>query len=153
MFHHNNLTKSSIRQIRSVYSQLPSANQKERIGDYRAQFIGPWWLRKSAAPSLVLSGLPGWVGKRFIDNNNATNILLLDGERIEKFEMRCIEQFSFVDHKPTIALNYGNTAPIPWRWIVDELRQLDENTMLCMTIINLPFLKNFSFPFLLSRDL
>jgi hypothetical protein len=153
MFPHDNLTKSSISQIQSVYTKLPSANEHARVGDYQAQFIGPWWLRKSAAPSLVLSGLPGWVGKRFIDSNRVTNILLLDGKNIEKFEMQCIEQLSFIDNKPTLALNYGSSAPIPWRWIVDELRQLDENTMLCMTIINLPLLKNFSFPFLLSRGL
>ncbi|SEM07578.1 MULTISPECIES: hypothetical protein [unclassified Acinetobacter] len=152
MIRKEHLITASLTSIKATYQQLSSAPLAMRQGEYKAQFIGPWWLRVSAAPSLFLSGLGGWFGKKFINQNLVTNILLNRGQRSEKLQMECLEEASLIDGKQTIALYYGKTAPIPWRWVVDELRQLDEHTMLCMTIINLPFLKHFSFPFILSRD-
>ena len=153
MFNKEQLITGSLSEIRSMYKTLPSTPSNMCTGEYKAEFIGPWWLRKSAAPSLHLSGLGGWFGKKFLNASTVTNILINSGQRIEILQMRCLEEPSLLDGQVTVALHYGPNSPIPWRWVVDELRQLDDQTMLCMTVINLPILRNFSFPFILSREL
>ncbi len=152
MIRKEHLITASLSSIKATYQQLSSAPLAMRQGEYKAQFIGPWWLRVFCSTEFIFKWIGGWFGKKFINQNLVTNILLNRGQRSEKLQMECLEEASLIDGKQTIALYYGKTAPIPWRWVVDELRQLDEHTMLCMTIINLPFLKHFSFPFILSRD-
>lgn len=147
------LQSASIFEILTIFKSLDPAPVNMRQGFYRAAFIGPWWLRRSARPSIALSGLVDWQGKKFIDTSSATNILKHKSGCIEKLSMQCVEQTSLVDAKNSVALVYGEHGPMPWRWVVDELRQFDEQTLLCMTTIDLPLLRHFSFPFLLSRDL
>lgn len=145
--------QADLSSIRSIYQQLYPMPISMRTGNYQARFIGPWWLRTLAPISLWLTGLPGWWGKRFIHEAEATNILMNKCGRTEKMSMHCIEDCSLIDGKPTLSLQYGGQARLPWRWVVDEIRVLDDNTLLCMTVVNLPLLKYLSFPFLLSREL
>ncbi len=147
------LSKASLSRIRQVFTELEPAPVHLREGFFRACFIGPWWLRASAGPSITLSGLPGWQGKRFLDADTATNVLrAADGGRKEKLRMQCREGASLVDGRQGVALHYGQDAVLPWRWIVDELRVLNEGTLLGMTVINLPVLRHLAFPFLLRRE-
>ncbi len=44
------------------------------------------------------------------------------------------------------------SGPLPWRWVTDELRALDDRTLLGMTRIDLPGLRGLAFPFLLERE-
>jgi hypothetical protein len=125
---------------------LPSA--AKRAGLWRARFIGPWWLRLGGRPGVALSGLRGWQGKRFLTPDHATNVL----DSGEALSMQCRECPSSLDGGPVAALSYGADGPVPWRWVTDELRALDERTLLGMTVINLPLLRHFAFPFLLERD-
>lgn len=145
------LEKASLKTIKHKFMQLEPMSESFRYGFLKVQFIGPWWLRKSAMPSIHLSGLPGWQGKLFLDPDHATNILKIKDKEEQRYTMQCVELISLVDAKPSVVLNYGAAAPIPWRWVIDELRILDENNFLCMTVINLPILRHFSFPFILSR--
>ena len=55
--------------------------------------------------------------------------------------MQCRECPSSLDGGPVAALSYGADGPVPWRWVTDELRALDERTLLGMTVINLPLLR------------
>lgn len=144
---------ASLSHLANLFKGLEPASLQQRQGFYRASFIGPWWLRITAMPSLALTGLPNWQGKKFIDENSAVNILQTRNGLIEKLQMQCQQQASLVDEKIAVALSYGEKSPLPWRWVVDELRVLDENTLLCMTTVNLPLLRHISIPFLLSRDL
>lgn len=146
------LSKAPLRRIRQVFESLEPAPASMRDGFFRARFIGPWWLRASAGPSVALSGLPGWQGKRFLDADTATNVLRGRAGSVEKLRMRCREGRSLVDGRPGIALHYGSEAVPPWRWIVDELRALDDDTLLGMTVIDLPLLRGLAFPFLLRRE-
>lgn len=66
--------------------------------------------------------------------------------------MHCVQGMSLVDGQQGVALNYGADAPIPWRWVKDEMRILDDQTYLCMTVIDLPFIRKLSFPFILRRE-
>ena len=149
---HAHLTVASLATLRQLFNTLSPAGPDLRNGFFRARFIGPAWLRLSAGPCVALSGLPGWQGKRFLDSSQATNILLRHGKVQEKFHMQCSERPSLIDGRPGVDLSYGEQGPIPWRWLRDELRVLDENTLLGMTVIDLPLLRNLAFPFLLSRD-
>lgn len=147
------LSTASLSDIKTTFKDLSPIPVIMRQGFYRASFIGPWWLRLSARPSIALSGLIDWQGKKFVSTVSAINILKHNSGSIEKLSMDCIEQISLIDGKNAVVLMYGTQAPLPWRWVVDELRVLDEQTLLCMTTINLPLLRHFSFPFVLSRDL
>lgn len=149
----DDLKYASLGKIKATFMQLNPVPEVVRQGFFRASFIGPWWLRISAHPSLSLTGLPNWQGKKFINAANATNILQAEQRQIEKFHMQCLEQYSLVDGNMTTVLNYGAHAVKPWCWVVDEIRYLDQDTLLCMTVINVPVLRHFSFPFILSRDL
>ena len=146
------LHSASFSKIREVYQSLNTVEAEARHGFYRVSFIGPWWLRKTAAPGLSLSGFSGWQGKKFLTSETATNILQSKQGITEKFIMQCTQVKSAVDGRISVALSYDEHAPLPWRWVTDELRQLDENTWLCMTVVNLPILKYFPLPFLLEKD-
>lgn len=146
------LSTASLNEIKQVFKGLKPVSAQARVGFLRARFIGPIWLRHTAAPSLSLSGLSGWQGKRFLNNQQATNILKKKNALIEKMTMQCQDSVSTIDGKPSIALVYAKDAPIPWRWVTDELRQLDDNTWLCMTVFNLPLLKHFPMPFILAKE-
>lgn len=147
------LQDATLIEIKKIYKGLSAVSLTARSGVYHAEFIGPLWLRKSAPSSLALSGLAGWKGKKFINSHTATNILDQKGKITEKLSMQIRTIPSLVDGKTTISLHYDKKGPIPWRWVVDEIRSLDDNNLLCMTIINLPLLNKFSFPFILSRAL
>lgn len=146
------IQQASLIEIRKIFQQLSPPDEAFRVGFFRASFIGPWWLRKTASPSLSLTGLPNWQGKQFKDPHTATNILKTSAGLTEKYLMACLQGSSKLDGKMSVYLDYGVNAPMPWRWVCDELRILDEQTLLCMTIIDLPILRHFPMPFLLSRE-
>lgn len=143
---------SSLAELKKLFSTLAPPPAEMRAGFYRATFIGPWWLRLSGRPSVALGGLPGWQGKRFLSPTTATNILLKSGVTSEALFMQLESGVSQVDGKQGVALTYGADAPLPWRYIRDEVRAIDANRILGMTVINLPLLNKLGFPFLLVRE-
>lgn len=54
-----------------------------------------------------------------------------------------------MDVKPGLTVQYAPECPFPWPFVIDELRCLDENCLLGLTIINLGLLRSLAFPFLL----
>jgi hypothetical protein len=141
-----------LRQLYACYGNLPAVPALHRRGSWRAVFIGPWWLRLSAAPAIALSGMPGWYGKRFATPESAVNLLRSDQGLREVLSMRCDQQASWHDGRPCAALAYASRARWPWRRVRDELRQLDDEHWLCMTYVDLPLLRRLGCPFLLVRD-
>jgi hypothetical protein len=146
------LERLSIRQILLLYATLPAVPAAAREGNWYAGFIGPWWLRATAGPGIALGGMPGWAGKRFDTPQTAVNLLGPRTGLREVLPMRCAEQPSWYDGQPCTALSYERRARIPWRWVRDELRQLDENLWLCLTFIDLPLLRRLPCPFVLVRN-
>ena len=146
------LANLSIRQLLTLYSSLPPVAAEQRSGLWCAHFVGPWWLRMSAAPGISLFGLPAWLGTRFDAPHAAVNVLRAGGATRDVLPMHCSEQPSWFDGQPCVAVAYGAKARMPWRWVRDELRQVDENLWLCLTFINLPLLRRLPFPFVLVRD-
>lgn len=64
--------------------------------------------------------------------------------------MKLVRASSFIDGKEELALHYKPGNPIPWPFVVDELRRIDENILLGMTIANLRGLRGLAFPFVLE---
>ena len=149
---HDALDTLSLGQLLARYRQLPAVPAALRTGQWRARFIGPWWLRLSAGPSIALSGMPGWYGKRFASPQAAHNLQRRGDTLQALLPMHCSEQASWLDGRPCAALGYGESARRPWRWVRDELRQLDERRWLCLTFVDLPLLRRLGFPFLLERE-
>ncbi|MBM4426400.1 MAG: hypothetical protein FJ031_04085 [Chloroflexi bacterium] len=119
-------------------------------GVYRAAFVGPGWLRTSAGPALALSGLGGWWGKEFSTDGTAVNIVLRAGKFSTRFPMKLVTAKSFIDGRDGLAIYYQTGNPFPWMHIVDELRQMDDGTLLGMTLANINGLRNLAFPFTLQ---
>ena len=147
----DDLNALSLTQLHARYAQLPAVAPQVRLGSWRATFVGPWWLRLSAGPSVALSGLPGWYAKRLSTPEAAVNLLRSSAGLREALPMACSEQASWLDGKPCAALSYGAATRLPWRWVRDELRQLDEQHCLCLTFVDLPLLRRIGFPFVLVR--
>jgi hypothetical protein len=143
---------ASLGALRALFSSLSVPGVGLLSGSYRATFVGPAWLRASATPSLAVAGLPGWAGKRFLAPDRAVNLLRRDGQLVEALTMAVVAGASRVDGQPGLALLYGPTAPRPWRWVRDELRAVDQDTVLGMTVVDVPLLRALAFPFLLERE-
>lgn len=148
--------KASIGELKTLFSSLQPPAAAMRHGFFRASFIGPAWLRATGRPSVELSGLPGWQGKKFLNADDATNVLKKKDGLVEALAMRVTPGTSQVDGRPGVALHYvpkdGRPAPFPWRFVRDELRAVDADTILGFTVIDLPVLRLVAFPFLLTRE-
>lgn len=150
------LHKASLGELKALFATLPAPAPAQRRGFFRATFIGPAWIRLSARPSLEISGLPGWQGKAFLSADDATNVLRKGDVTVQALAMRVTAVTSRADGQPGLALTYppqnGKPAPVPWRWVRDEIRQFDEDTILAFTFVDLPLLRHVGFPFLLTRE-
>lgn len=120
-------------------------------GVFRAEFTGPWWLRRIAGPGLWPLGLGGWWGKEFDAQGNGVNLVRRRGELRRIFPIRLIPAHSLIDSKPCLSVRYDPTCPFPWPHVVDELRRLDDVTLLGMTYATLGPLRHLYLPFLLYR--
>ena len=147
-----NYNSLSIKDFRNLFQTLLVPEASSIRGAYRASFVGPAWLRTSAGPALAISGLGGWWGKEFHDDGTAINIVLRAGKYSTRFPMKFIKSKSFIDHKDGLALHYQPGNPFPWMYVVDELRRIDDATILGMTIPNISGLRRLAFPFILQKQ-
>lgn len=147
------LNHMSLKQFRDLFVSLIIPDPNEIHGKYQAAFVGPAWLRTSAAPALALTGLGGWWGKEFFNDGTAINIIFHAGNFSTRFKMRFVQDKSLIDKKDGLALHYQKGNPFPWMHIVDEIRRVDETTLLGMTIANVTGLRGLAFPFILQKDL
>lgn len=153
---HAPLHNAAIGTLRNLFATLVPPAPAMRDGFFRARFIGPFWLRAPAPLSVHLLGLPNWQGKRFLTPDTATNQVIRNGQAQEYLRMTVLQGSSLIDGKDGLALHYlvqpdGTPAPAPWRWVRDELRAIDNDTLLGMTVIDQPLLRALAFPFLLER--
>lgn len=144
------LNQMKLKSFRELFTSLVVPEVNSLRGTYRASFVGPAWLRTSANPALVVSGLGGWWGKEFHDDGTAINIVLRTGKFSMRFPMKFVKARSFIDNKEGLALHYQQGNPFPWMYVVDELRRLDETTFLGMTLANVNGLRGLAFPFILK---
>ena len=142
------LVDGSLQDLGLVFRSLASLSLPAPSGIYRAEFVGPGWLRRLAPPALAFGGLRGWWGKAF-DGQGAINIVERGEIQLRVLPMTMVVAPSAVDGQPAIRLHYPQGSPFPWPWIVDEARRLDDTTLLCMTLVNLSWAPRVAFPFLL----
>ena len=148
----NKLNKIPLRKFPDLFSSLRIPESESIRGRYRATFVGPGWLRSVAGPALVISGLGGWWGKDFHEDGTAINIILRAGNFSTRFPMQFVKATSFIDGKQGLALHYQTGNPFPWPFVVDEIRQMDEVTLLGMTLANVRGLRGLAFPFILQKQ-
>ena len=141
----------SLTEFREYFSGLTIPEPTSLPGKYRAAFVGPGWLRKSAGPALALSGLGGWWGKEIQADETAINIVLRAGEFSKCFKMKFNHEKSFIDGKQGLALHYLPGNPFPWMYVVDEIRRVDTRTLLGMTRATVSGLRGLAFPFILEK--
>lgn len=143
---------SSLGALKTLFATLPAPDTGFRHGFFRASFVGPFWYRIGGFPTMDLTGLRHWQGKKFLTPDSATNILKRGEGTVQALSMKVVEAISLIDGQPVVALQYGKEAPFPWRHVRDELRVIDERTLLGLTRVDLPILRHFAFPFLLERE-
>lgn len=137
-----------LRAWRERFRTLSPPAPEQLTGFHRARFVGPGWLRHSAPVAIALGGLAGWQGKRFLGAGQATNVTAT-GERLP---LHVALDASWLDGRPAWRLDYGAAAPLPWRRVRDEVRELAPGCWLGMTLVDLPGLRRIGWPFLLVRE-
>jgi len=137
--------------LRALFSRVTGPTALP-VGDHLITFIGPAPLRAVAPRAIALGGMPGWRGKRFADDGTAVN-LLDDGHGgvREALPMRVTLEDSWPDGRPVIVCSYGASGPVPWRWVRDEFRALDDRRLLGLTFAGGPWSRAVAAPLLLTR--
>jgi hypothetical protein len=142
---------SSLAGARRVFSMLALPDLSQVSGRWQAEFTGPGWLRWLAPRAIALGGMPGWWGKDFLGGGLGRNLQQRNGVLSNGLPIQYSEAASLQDGRPCMAVRYGSTGPVPWRWVVDEFRQLDAGCLLGMTVVDAPLLRQMGFPFLLLQ--
>jgi hypothetical protein len=62
------------------------------------------------------------------------------------------QERSHIDKRQGLTLHYQKDNPFLWLFIVDEIRRLDETTLLGMTRPKIPGLRWLAFPFVLQKQ-
>lgn len=143
---------SSLRGLRDRFRAL-RGDSLPAAGTYRVNFVGPAVIRALAPRAIALGGMPRWHGKRFAADGTAVNVLDQDGGALrEVLPMRVATESSWLDGRPAIVVSYGADGPVPWRWVRDEFRLLDDRTLLGLTFVASPASRIAAAPFVLTLE-
>jgi cholesterol oxidase len=152
------LVSASVSSLKRQWSQLPPMDLDgvlhELVGDLEASFVRP--LTRIAPPGLGLLGLPRWHGKRFRRTRggdiSGVNLVRRDDGLGELLPMSLAPGVSLADGRPALVVSYAADAPVPWRWVRDELRAAPEGAgIVAMTFVDLPGLRRLGgTPFVLT---
>lgn len=140
---------SGIRSAQALFARLsPPASL---AGCWRAEFVGPGWLRWLAPRGMWASPLYGWRGKRFDAEGQGLNLVRRGGRVQGVIPMRQEARASRLDGRPVLASRYAADAPWLLRGVADEFRQLHPDGLLGLMTIDRPGLRGLALPFLLHR--
>ena len=128
------LNRLSLFEFPEYFSSLEAPQAEALQGLYKGSFVGPAWLRGLAGPLLVVTRMGKWLGKDIDAGGRAINLVRTNQGIMQKFPMQLVEQDSLIDGKPGLALSYEASNPFPWPFIVDELRSIQPDLVLGMTI-------------------
>lgn len=140
------------------WSKLPAPSLEQVTGDLRAEFVPP--LRHVAPVGLGLLGLPRWHGKRFWRAGGhlaGVNLLRPHGgavppaDLVERLAMTAQLAHGVADGRPAVVITYESSAPRPWRWVRDEVRQGD-GVLVGMSYLERGPLRRLGMPFLLHPE-
>ncbi len=139
--------------LRRLWGALPAPSPEDLAGSHRAVFVGPAPMRAMAPWALGLIGLPDWYGKRFEvagQGMSGMNLLRRDGGLVEYLAMDATLEPSVLDGAPVLVSTYGQEAPLPWRHVRDEFRQLAPGLLLGMAVVDRPLVRGFGTAFVLE---
>jgi hypothetical protein len=142
----------SLRDMRRAFSLLAPPSLVSLAGDYQAEFVGPGWLRRWAPPGLAITPLAGWLGKSFDDQGHGINLVRRRGVVQRVLPMRAVTLPSRVDGHLSLTLTYAPGSPMPFPFVVDELRAINADALLGLSFANAPALGRLALPFLLRRQ-
>ena len=69
----------------------------------------------------------------------------------ETLPMRVTLESSWLDGGQVIVCSYGASSPVPWRWVRDEFRPLDDRRLIGLTFAGGPWSRVAAAPLLLTR--
>jgi hypothetical protein len=144
----------SVRDLQRAFREAPEPQLDALAGTHEAQFAG--WLRVGGPLAMGVTGMPGWWGKRFRpagdgDSLEGENVLRRRGDLVASIPMTAQIGPSRVDGRAAILIDYPADARWPHRRVRDELRPLDENTLLGLSF-GLPLAPRGGAPFILHRQ-
>jgi hypothetical protein len=143
-------------QAREAFAAAPSPDLRQLVGRHRAEFVGDGWWRAAGPRVAAVAGMPGWWGKQFEApaGDQAVleghNLLMRHGQMLRSYPMRARVAPSRTDGVPSLVVSYPLPAPWQWRQVTDELRPLDADTLVGLTVTTLPTFPA-GLPFLLHR--
>ena len=143
------LNKASLKSICEIYSKSAAQTLRALSGIYQAEFTGPSWLQNVAPASLRLVHFANWWGKRFLSAQHGVNLFYDHRGLREDFPFTVRPMPSLVDGKAGLTVQYEQSAPFPWPHVIDELRFIEQDCLLGMTVVNIGVLRELPFPFLL----
>jgi hypothetical protein len=146
------LNQTSLGTLRGLFSSLEIPAIDSIAGTYRGSFAGPRWTRVAIRPALWLTGLGRWWGKELSSQGTAINLIRKGGNLTTRFPMKIIRGKSFIDGRDGLLLYYLPNHPILWLLVEDEIRRLDQNTLLGMTHSRIPILGRLVLPFILKKQ-
>jgi hypothetical protein len=138
---------ASLTALRRKWRELPEPPLDAMQGLFEGEFVGPRAVRAAFGNGLALFGMRGWHGKRFDSPTQGIN-RLKDGTG---FPMYAEIAPSYADGRKAIVATYGDAERPPFRWIRDEFRELDDDTLLGLSFVDAPGLRRLGTPFLLRR--
>jgi hypothetical protein len=144
----------SVRALQRAFREAPAPELGALVGRHEAKFAG--WLRVGGPLSMSLTGMHGWWGKQFRapagggDSLEGENLVRREGRLVESIPMRAQIAPSRVDGRPALVISYPPDAHWPHCRVKDELRPLNEDTLLGLSF-GLPLAPRAGAPFLLQR--
>ena len=137
----------SLTALRRTWRDLPEPPLEAMQGLFDGELAGPKPLAAAYRAGLALFGMRGWHGKRFDTPAIGIN-RLKDGTG---FPMYARIEPSYADGRRAIVAVYGDRERPPFRWIRDEFRELDGDTLLGLSFVDAPGLRRLGAPFFLHR--
>lgn len=148
-------SRVSVRALQRAFREAPAPELAALVGRHEAKFAG--WLRLGGPLAMGLTGMPGWWGKQFRaptgggDSLQGENLLRWRGRLVESIPMTAEIARSRVDGRPALVISYPADARWPHRRVKDELRPLDQHTLLGLSF-GLPLAPRGGAPFVLHRQ-
>jgi len=139
----------SLSSCREFFSRLSPPVIESLDGFYRGLFTGPGWLQTIAAPGLRWVHFGGWWGKQFMGETRGVNLFCRHGEYVQDFPFTIHKATSLVDGVSGVTIRYGGVNPFPWPQVVDELRTLEDGSLMGMSVANIGPMRKLPLPFLL----
>jgi hypothetical protein len=148
---------SSVRSLLRAFREAREPKLEAIVGAFEGSYAGPAIVRLPAPLFMAITGMPGWFGKEFDPpGSDATvlsgrNLIRRHGSLDRSIPMRARVAPSRIEGRLALVLSYPSDARWPWRRTTDELRPLDDETLLGIGFVDAPVIRRLALPFVLRR--